>query len=91
MQKAHGAQAAASKLRANAANYTANGYPDKAESENHLAIKKDQEVIDYTNKAGQLQDQMTSLAHEVQTLQHQINDLQTRLAHLTGGYQGPLL
>jgi wobble nucleotide-excising tRNase len=83
----HQAKAAhddAANARMKAASHTAGGDTAKAQWENNAALKRDNEAIDYQNKASQLEKQATNMQQEAEMLQKQITDLQQKLANITG-------
>jgi FtsZ-binding cell division protein ZapB len=90
-KKVETAQREANHLRSSAANYTANGYPDKAESESNLAVTRDNEANDYTQKIAELQAQLQDLESQANDIRNRIADDQKRLNALTGDGLGSWL
>lgn len=68
----------------NAANYNANGYADKAQMESNAAADKENKSSDYTAKAKEIAGMIESMEQEARQLESQINDLQDKLARITG-------
>jgi predicted phage-related endonuclease len=82
--KAQAAADEANKHRTNAANYSANGYADKAQSETVAAIDSDKQSADYVAKVQQISKQIQNLEHQAGQIESQIQDLQSKLAAITG-------
>lgn len=90
-KKAQSARDEAERLRASAANYTANGYPDKAESETNVALQRDNEAADYAQKVSETQDQLQDLEAQANAIRQSILDQQQQLTAITGESLGSWL
>ena len=91
MQRAKGAQDEAVRMRGKAAELSSGGNAGRAQNEASIAMNKDKEAMDYTQKANQVQSQIGKLQQEASSLQSQFNNLESTRQSITGGYNGPLL
>jgi predicted phage-related endonuclease len=82
---------AAAKHRTSAANYSANGYGDKAQNETAAALAADNEAADYQAKSQAITSQIQDLEQQARQIEGQISNLQSKLAAITGSTQSTFL
>ena len=84
LDKASSLKEEANRLHVSAANYSANGVPDRADADEKLALIREVESNSFEKKAEEIEQSIVKLQTQADQIQRQIDELQSQRDQIIG-------